>query len=1094
MKFIYEKVKKKNTQKHAITASFFFFARGEDLEKSIPGMYRSLLLQLLEGYPDLQDVLDDTDLVPRGQTGCPSLNVLKDLFHKAVSNLGQRTFTCFIDALDECDEQQAMEMVHYFEELAESCEDTSSHLQICFSSRHYPYIRIQHGIELTLEDQPGHSEDMANYIQSNLRVTSRALVEKLRPQMLEKAAGVFLWVVLVVDILNKESQRGGLALQKRLADVPSRLSDLFKDILTRDSDNMEALLLSVLWILHAKRPLRPEEYYHALWSGLVQKDLVDPEMPGTGPDFNDFIRSYVIASSKGLAEIPKVKSPTVQFIHESVRDFLTKDKGLQELWPDLGYDWESSAHDALKRSCSVYINHDLVRAHVNSLDLTADSDALAKISSKQFPFLEYASQHLLYHADAAAPKFPQGEFLSNITVPDWVEMHNLFEKFKIRKYGSTASLVYILADKGFSALIRTWLQSNPITDTRGERYEYPLFAALANGHKEAVAALLSSTSTICEGVDTTRGFGSKTGFTEYKDRTPLTWAAQEGLTIVVKLLIQNGAGVSGVDRGGYTPLMRASKAGHHAIVSFLIGRGAADSHYAHRAVSIALENGDASILKLFIKANVNWNFNPEALQAGLRAASRRGSEEIVKLLIENGVKINAQDSWGHTALSLALENKHAPTLRLLMKAYADSDVNPKDMQEALRVSAQNGNDEMVKLLIEKGVELDAQGSWGRTALSLASRNGHLSTMKLLIENNAQIEPDLRGKTPQLALVEASMSGHEAIVKFLLEIGAEPNARDCDGYTAISGASSRGHLAIVKLLIESGPEIDLDAKGNKLKSALVEASRMGHVEVVRFLLERGANIEAQGDDGMTPLIAASRNGNEKLAQLLIERGAKVNAQDKDGKSSLHSIMEFHNYGGFTVGEPTHESLHESFTKLLHRNGANVDARDSSGQTPLLTACRNGHRKAERLLIELGANVNARDEVGNTPLLWDCNSHLGYARGEPLLLIEKGADVNAKTEQGITPLHKACRLIGLGIVPVLIDKGADIHARDGDGSTPLHLAVSTRLSPEFKLPLVKLLVEKGADVNAHNSKGKTPEMLAKKMRLEADHPLMLALKGL
>ncbi|KAJ4201781.1 hypothetical protein NW767_006319 [Fusarium falciforme] len=1062
MKFIYEKMKKKNRQKHAITASFFFHARGEDLEKSIPGMYRSLLLQLFEGYPDLQDVLDDTDLVPRGQTGCPSLNVLKDLFHNAVSNLGQRTFTCFVDALDECDEQQVMEMVRNFEELAESCEDTGSHLQICFSSRHYPYIRIQHGIELTLEHQQGHYEDMSNYIQSNLRVASPALVEKLRTQMLEKAAGVFLWVALVVDILNKESRRSGLALQKRLAEVPSRLSDLFKDILTRDTDNMDDLLLSVLWILYAKRPLRPEEYYHALWSGLVQKDLVDPEMPDTGPDSNDCIRSYVIASSKGLAEIPRVKSPTVQFIHESVRDFLIKDRGLQDLWPDLGSEWQVLGHDKLKQCCISYINHELVRASVSSFAPTTPSDDLLKVS-EQYPFLEYASQYVLYHSDAAARLIPQAEFLSQTSTPDWVTTVNLFERFKKRKYSSEASLIYILADKGFSALIRTWLQNNPSIDIRGERYEHPLFAAVANGHKDAVAALLDSTSSICEGVDTVEGFGSKTGFVKYKRRTSLTWAAQEGLTSVVELLVQKGADVNGIDQEDYTPLMRASEAGHQAVVSFLIKEGAAvESPYAHRAVSLALKNGRASILKLFTKANVNWDLDPETLRMGLKSASERKNEEMVKLLIEDGVEPDAQDSWSHTALSLASKNYHAATLKLLIERNADWDFNSKDMQTAFMTSAAVGNDEMVKLLVEKGVIIGAQSSEGYTALTFASRNSHLSTVKLLIENGAQIEPDLRGETPRPALIEASTNGHEAKVKFLLEIGAEPNACDCEGHTAISRASYWGHSAIVKLLIESGAHINPDARGCNPKPALIEASIMGRVELVRLLLEKGANIETRDENGRTPLIAASIRGHETLASLLIEQGANVNAQDKVGKSPLHRIMD---------GNPHYvSSICESLTNLLLRNEATVDARDSSGQTPLLTACRYGRKVPQRLLIEQGADVNARDKEGYTPLFWACG--FGEPSGEPLLLIEKGADINAKTEQGKTPLHMVCETYDLqsirALVRVLIDEGADIHARNREGSTPLHLAVTRR-----KHQVAKLLIERGAHV---------------------DDPVRLALKGL
>ncbi|KAH6985509.1 hypothetical protein EDB80DRAFT_590756 [Ilyonectria destructans] len=230
-------------------------------------MYRSLLLQLLEDYPDLQTVLDDPDLVSPSQNGCPCLNVLKDLFCNAVSALGKRSFTCFIDALDECDEQQVMDMVQYFEELAEQSTDNRIALRICFSSRHYPYIIIRRGIRLTLEDRPGHAEDLANYVTSRLRIIEPALVEELQPQLLEKAAGVFLWIVLVVDILNKDYGRGGLALRKRLAEIPSGLSELFKDILRRDNENMEDLLLCIFWILHAKRPLRPTEFYHALWSG-----------------------------------------------------------------------------------------------------------------------------------------------------------------------------------------------------------------------------------------------------------------------------------------------------------------------------------------------------------------------------------------------------------------------------------------------------------------------------------------------------------------------------------------------------------------------------------------------------------------------------------------------------------------------------------------------------------------------------------------------------------------------------------------------------------------------------------------------------------
>ncbi|THC90309.1 hypothetical protein EYZ11_010225 [Aspergillus tanneri] len=556
MKFAYLKMKRKAHQ------------------KSILGMYRSLLLQLLEGYPDLQTVLDDPDLISQSQNDCPSLNVLKDLFRNAVSALGQRSFTCFVDALDECDEQQVVDMVQYFEELAEQSTNKGVRLRICFSSRHYPYIVIKRGIRLTLEDQPGHAEDLATYVASRLRIEDPALVDELRPQLLGKAAGVFMWVKLVVDILNKECRQGGLALRKRMAEIPSDLSLLFKDILRRDNENMEALLLCILWILYAKRPLQPKEFYHALWSGLSVKGLADAQGPDvTVPDVDDKVNRCVISSSKGLAEITTSEQPTVQFIHESVRDFLIKDDGLHELWPDLGFDWRSPSHEKLKQCCNSYMNYTLTRASVIKLLVERKANRRTVIST-EYPFLEYASQHVLYHANAAAEAIPQDEFLSLFPVSEWITINNLFEKYNIRKYTQHASLFYILADKGFSELIRTKCKEDPHIHVPGERYGYPLFAALANANKDAVAALLNSPSSMCKEADITEGLNCRKDLKEHTNRTPLSWAAQDGRAGIVKLLLQMETTVDDVDSEARTPLSRASEKGHEAVAKLLINKGA----------------------------------------------------------------------------------------------------------------------------------------------------------------------------------------------------------------------------------------------------------------------------------------------------------------------------------------------------------------------------------------------------------------------------------------------------------------------------------------------------------------------------------------
>lgn len=105
MKFALVNARKK--MKDKIVISFFFNARGDNLEKSTIGMYQSLLLQLLEQRPELQGVFDSLGLVSR--SGGPrqwSVELLKQLFQQAVQGLEKSSLVCFIDALDECDENQ----------------------------------------------------------------------------------------------------------------------------------------------------------------------------------------------------------------------------------------------------------------------------------------------------------------------------------------------------------------------------------------------------------------------------------------------------------------------------------------------------------------------------------------------------------------------------------------------------------------------------------------------------------------------------------------------------------------------------------------------------------------------------------------------------------------------------------------------------------------------------------------------------------------------------------------------------------------------------------------------------------------------------
>ena len=151
-----------------------------------------------------------------------------------------------------------------------------------------------------------------------------------------------------------------------------------------------------------------------------------------------------------------------------------------------------------------------------------------------------------------------------------------------------------------------------------------------------------------------------------------------------------------------------------------------------------------------------------------------------------------------------------------------------------------------------------------------------------------------------------------------------------------------------------------------------------------------------------------------------------------------------------------------------SGADVNAPDDQGMTPLWVAAGNDRADIVRLLIERGADVNASSKRGRTPL--HVAFHYGYA-GIARLLIEKGADMNA-CKYGST-LLRAAYLGSADVVRLLIEKGADVNTRDKRGRTPLLMAEG-----KDHAGIARLLIEKGADVNAKDKDGKTPLLYAAK----------------
>ena len=303
--------------------------------------------------------------------------------------------------------------------------------------------------------------------------------------------------------------------------------------------------------------------------------------------------------------------------------------------------------------------------------------------------------------------------------------------------------------------------------------------------------------------------------------------------------------------------------------------------------------------------------------------------------------------------------------------------------------------------------------------------------------------------------------HEALNSW-----AYAGAKNKDGQTALMSASINPDANIVKLVIAELKKQNINiinAPNNMGMTALhVAAAYNNNPEVIRILAEAGANFNARDNSGHTPLMTAvstvindlansAYRDNTALVKALIgcgkKRGCGIDTRDGNGYTALHWLAM--------------SGVNPAMIRVLVEGGADLEAKDAKGGTPIFCAVINPSTVMLKALIDAGADTDCNDNDGISVLIY---AIISLANGHTTLnhiklLIDNMSYFDNFDINGATAMIYAAQLVDYPeVVKMLIDAGADLTEEDFDGHTALDWAIHVHNSAA-----VSMLSARGARRN-------------------------------
>jgi Cdc6-like AAA superfamily ATPase len=542
---------------------FFFQKRSLDEEGTAIAAMKAMISQLLHQMPHCCSLLlRQYQLLSTKESFSWTLEHLWGVFSAILETISGRPFIFIVlDGLDECASSSRYSLLKRLRSLIKhlDSQDPGSApyiLKVMISGRPdeqlSEFVPSTKHFEITIANT---ASDMKILIES--RISQFATRRSLDPQIAQKlslflnqrAQGMFLWVVLVMEELDRRDVRlSDDVIATRLQKVPQTLFSQYEAILKNSPSSRQADLWRILrWILNARRGLSLEELEAALCVELGISKWHD--LKG---DIN-----YLCGS------IIRLDDDTVSFIHQTFRDFLYN--YIPGSIPDLtgGINmgaYESETH--LARTCLRFLG---TTNHLDELDRLLDQGRLPRnrdveLYMKTNPFLSYAAEFWSSHLQTADSFMQQMQPIYSLVIDifksslnrDLLMRLDYFLRHSKHPWSCRCgSKLHLAAYFKLPLLVEYYLSAGESVMADAGPHSYPLVWACETGSYECVKKLLNA--------------GANPNLLEHDGWSPLHWAASSGHESVCGLLISNGAKKDIQDVRGYTPRDMAVQMGQYEI-------------------------------------------------------------------------------------------------------------------------------------------------------------------------------------------------------------------------------------------------------------------------------------------------------------------------------------------------------------------------------------------------------------------------------------------------------------------------------------------------------------------------------------------------